>query len=72
MGFEKKEKRKSNIRLGTYFKVHSSEMRGLYIMLDQIVQAKFLKVCYLGIQKSKVQKSLLVVFQFMLYIFIAK
>ena len=66
MGFEKKEKRKSNIRLGTYFKVHSSEMRGLYIMLDQIVQAKFLKVCYLGIHKLKV------VFQFMLYIFIAK
>ena len=70
MGFEKKEKRKSNIR--TYFKVHSSEMRGLYIMLEEIDQAKFLKVCYLGIQKSKVQKSLLVVFQFMLYIFIAK
>ena len=56
----------------TYFKVHSSEMRGLYIMLEEIDQAKFLKVCYLGIQKSKVQKSLLVVFQFMLYIFIAK
>ena len=57
MGFKKKGKKKIKYTT-TYFKVHSSETRGLYIMLEQIDQAKFLKVCYMGIQKPKVQKSL--------------